>query len=83
MDCGKTVTKTLNVVKRFTDNKNVVKYYNSNFNYKFRVIGDDGNAVGQGVIVSVKIGKKTYNLKTDSNGYIKLTRDTPLRTQSR
>ena len=76
LDCGKTVTKTLNVVKRFTDNKNVVKYYNSNFNYKFRVIGDDGNAVGQGVIVSVKIGKKTYNLKTDSNGYItiKLTK---------
>ncbi|MBR3155360.1 MAG: Ig-like domain repeat protein, partial [Methanobrevibacter sp.] len=76
LDCGKTVTKTLNVVKRFTDNKNVVKYYNSNFNYKFRVIGDDGNAVGQGVIVSVKIGKKTYNLKTDNNGYItiKLTK---------
>ena len=76
LDCGKTVTKTLNVVKRFTDNKNVVKYYNSNFVYKFRVIGDDGNAVGQGVIVSVKIGKKTYNLKTDSNGYItiKLTK---------
>jgi predicted outer membrane repeat protein len=75
-DCGKTVTKTIKVVKRFTGNKNIVKYYNSNYKYKFRVIGDNGKAVGKGVKVTVKIGKRTYTFKTDNNGYItiKLTK---------
>jgi hypothetical protein len=76
LDCGKTVTKNINVVKRFTDNMNIAKYYNSNYKYKFRVIGDNGKAAGKGVKVTVKIGKKTYTFKTDSNGYItiKLTK---------
>ena len=75
-DTGKTVTKTLKSVKRFTGNKNVAKYYNSNFKYRFKVIGDNGKAVGKGVKVKVKIGKKTYTFKTDKNGFItiKLTK---------
>ena len=75
-DNGKEVTKTLKIVKRFTGNKNVAKYYNSNFKYRFKVIGDNGKAVGKGVVVKVKIGKKTYKLKTDKNGFItiKLTK---------
>ncbi|MEE1335938.1 hypothetical protein [Methanobrevibacter sp.] len=50
--------------------------YLSYFAYKLKIIGDDGNAVGKGVSVSVKIGKKTYSLKTDAKGYItiKLTK---------
>ena len=70
LDGGKNVTKKLKIVKRITGNKNVVKYYNSNFKYKFKVIGNDGKAVGKGVKVTVKIGKKTYRLKTDKKGYI-------------
>ena len=75
-DTGENITKTLKIVGRIAENINVAKYYNSNFAYKLRVIGDDGNPVGKGVIVSVKIGKKTYNLKTDDKGYItiKLTK---------
>jgi hypothetical protein len=75
-DNGKEVTKTLKIVKRFTGNKNIVKYYNSNFKYRFKVIGDNGKAVGKGVVVTVKIGKKTFKLKTDKNGFItiKLTK---------
>lgn len=69
-DTGKTVNKTLNIVKRFTGNQNLVKYYNSKYRYKFRVIGDDGNPVGEGVKVKVIIGKTAYMLKTDKNGYI-------------
>ena len=76
LDSGKIVTKNLNIVKRFIGNKNIVKYYNSNYKYKFQVIGDNGKAVGKGVKVTVKIGKKTYTFKTDSKGYItiKLTK---------
>ena len=76
LDGGKKVTKKLKIVKRIAGNKNVVKYYNSNFKYKFKVIGNKGKAVGKGVKVTVKIGKKTYRLKTDKKGFItiKLTK---------
>ena len=70
LEDGKNVTKKLKIVKRIVGNKNVVKYYNSRFKYKFKVIGDNGKAVGKGVIVPVKIGKKTYKLKTNKKGYI-------------
>ena len=75
-DTGKTVTKTLKIVKRLSGNKNIAKYYNSNFKYKFKVIGNNGKAVGKGVKIKVKIGKKTYRLKTDKKGVItiKLTK---------
>ena len=77
LDGGKKVTKKLKIVKRIAGNKNVVKYYNSNFKYKFKVIGNKGKAVGKGVKVTVKIGKKTYRLKTDKTGFItiKLTKN--------
>jgi len=75
-DTGKTVTKTLKIVKRLSGNKNIAKYYNSNFKYKFKGIGNNGKAVGKGVKIKVKIGKKTYKLKTDKKGIItiKLTK---------
>ena len=75
-DTGKAVTKTLKIVKRLSGNKNIAKYYNSNFKYKFKVIGNNGKAVGKGVKIKVKIGKKTYRLKTDKKGVItiKLTK---------
>ena len=75
-DTGKTVTKTLKIVKRLSGNKNIAKYYNSNFKYKFKVIGNNGKAVGKGVKIKVKIGKKIYRLKTDKKGVItiKLTK---------
>ncbi|WP_296879522.1 Ig-like domain repeat protein [uncultured Methanobrevibacter sp.] len=70
LDNGKKVVKKLKIVKRIVGNRNTVKYYNSHFKYKFRVIGNNGKAVGKGVIVTVKIGKKTFKLKTKNNGYI-------------
>ncbi len=75
-DTGNAVTKTLKIVKRLSGNKNIAKYYNSNFKYKFKVIGNNGKAVGKGVKIKVKIGKKTYRLKTDKKGVItiKLTK---------
>ena len=77
LDDGKKVMNKLKIVKRIAGNKNIVKYYNSNFKYKFKVIGNNGKAVGKGVKVTVKIGKKTYRLKTDKTGFItiKLTKN--------
>ena len=63
-------TKTLKIVTRITGNKNVNTYYGKNYQYKLRIIGDDGKAVGAGVAVKVTINGKAKTLKTDKNGYI-------------
>ena len=62
--------KTLKIVTRITGNKNVNTYYGKNYQYKLRIIGDDGKAVGAGVSVKVTINGKAQTLKTDKNGYI-------------
>lgn len=71
-DSGSKLVNTLKIVKRIAGNKNLVKYYVSNFKYNLRVYGNDGKAVGAGVTVTVKMGKYTYKLKTNENGYITL-----------
>ena len=71
-DSGSKLVNTLKIVKRIAGNKNIVKYYVSNFKYNLRVYGNDGKAVGAGVTVTVKMGKYTYKLKTNINGYITL-----------
>ena len=63
-------TKTLKIVTRITGNKNVNTYYGKNYQYKLRIIGDDGKAVGAGVAVKVTINGNAKTLKTDQNGYI-------------
>lgn len=63
-------THTLKIVNRITGNKNVNTYYGKNYQYKLRIIGDDGKAVGAGVSVKVTINGKAKTLKTDKNGYI-------------
>ena len=63
-------TKTLKIVTRITGNKNVNTYYGKNYQYKLRIIGDNGKAVGAGVAVKVTINGKARTLKTDKNGYI-------------
>lgn len=66
----KSITKTLKIVKRITNNKNLNQYYNSNINYKVKIIGDDGKAETQGKNVKVTINSKTKTYKTDKNGFI-------------
>jgi hypothetical protein len=63
-------TKTLKIVTRITGNKNINTYYGKNYQYKLRIIGDDGKAVGAGVAVKVTINGKAKTLKTNKNGYI-------------
>ena len=60
---------TINVVSRFAGNKNVNMYYYDGHTYKVRVRGDTGQYVGKNQIVTVKIGKYAYNVKTNANGY--------------
>ena len=60
---------TIKVVSRFSGNKNVNMYYYDGYSYKVRIVGNDGKFVGKNQVVTIKIGKKTYKVKTNANGY--------------
>ena len=54
---------------RFKDAHNVVMYYFDGSKFKVNVIGDDGKSVGKNQIVTIKLNKKTYKVKTNAKGY--------------
>lgn len=62
----------LSVVKRITGNKNLVMDYKDGSKFKVRIIGDDGNPVGAGKSVTMKVNGKTSKVKTNKNGYASL-----------
>lgn len=69
---GEKLRITINVVSRFVGNKNVNMYYYDGHTYKVRVRGDNGQFVGKNQVVTIKIGKKTFKVKTNINGYATL-----------
>ena len=66
---GETLRVTINIVSRFAGNANVNMYYYDGHTYKVRVKGDDGKFVEENQIVTIKIGKHTFKVKTDEEGY--------------
>ena len=62
-------TTIIKVVSRFSGNSNVNMYYGDASSFKVRVYGNDGNPVGANQIVTIKLNKVTYKVKTNSNGY--------------
>ena len=59
----------LSVLAPLSENKNFNVFYGNAVNYKVRVTDSDGNYVGADVNVVIKVNGKTYNVKTDKNGY--------------
>lgn len=59
--------KTLKIVKRVQNTRNMNVYYNSNKKYTAKIIGDDGKAETASKSVSVYINSKKYTYKTDEN----------------
>ena len=53
-------------------NKNVAMYYFDGHKYAVNVLDNNGKRVGANVKVTVKIGKKSFNLKTSKKGQIVL-----------
>ncbi len=70
---GEVFTIKINILSRFVGNKNVNMFYSDGTKYSVRIVGDNGEYVGAGKFVTIKIGSKTYNVKTDKNGYARLT----------
>lgn len=66
---GEESLTTINVVSRFSGNSNVNMYYADGSSFKVRAYNNNGNPVGANQIVTIKLNKKTYKVKTNSNGY--------------
>ncbi len=66
------VTNKVKILKRITNNKNLVMDYRDGSKFKVRIIGDNGKVVGAGVKVKVTFNKRTYTLKTNKKGYVSL-----------
>lgn len=60
--------QTIKVLKRITENKNLVMYYGAGSSYKVRVYDDYGR-IAKNVTVKFTINGKTYSRRTNSNGY--------------
>lgn len=60
---------TITVVSRFSGNSNVDMYYADGSIFKVCVYDDYGNPAGANEIVTIKLNKATYKVKTDSKGY--------------
>ena len=64
-------TQKITVISTISGNKDVTAYYKG-ATYKVRVWTDNGKAVGAGEIINMTISGKTYQVKTDANGYASL-----------
>ena len=62
-------TTIITVVSRFSGNKNINMYYADGSTFKVRVYGDNGNPEKANKIVEITLNKKTYLIKTNSQGY--------------
>lgn len=70
---GEKSSNSATIVKRLAGNANLVMDYSDGSKFKIRAFGDDGNPVGANEIVVMKIGKQTYRVKTDKNGWASLS----------
>lgn len=62
-------TTTINILSRFSGNKNVNMFYADGSTFKVRVYDDNGNPVKANEIVEITLNKKEYDVKTNSQGY--------------
>lgn len=72
----KTKQKAVNTIFVFNylmENKDLTQLYGAKKTYKVRAYKDNGKPVGAGVVVKIKVNGVTYKVKTDKNGYAKLT----------
>ena len=66
---GEKFNDVISVLPRITENKNIVMYFGNGESFKVHVFDDNGNSVGAGEIVNVKINGRSYKVKTDNNGF--------------
>ena len=64
---------TTEIKPTLVDNKDINMDFKDGSKYSVRVIGADGKPVGAGVEVTIRINYVSYKVKTDKNGYARLS----------
>ena len=64
---------TTEILPRLVNNKDISMDFKDGSKYSVRVIGDDGKPVGEGVEVTIKVNTVAYKVKTDKDGYARLS----------
>ena len=67
------LTKSVNIVKRLINNKDMTMDFADGSKYTVTAIGDDGKPVAAGEIVGISVNGKSYVGITDKNGVARLT----------
>ncbi|MBR0272238.1 MAG: hypothetical protein IJQ68_09690 [Methanobrevibacter sp.] len=69
---GEMASNTITVLPKIVENSDLVKYYRNDSQYVVRVLGDDGNPVGENETVTFNINGVMYERKTNASGYAQL-----------
>ena len=69
---GTTIYGFAKILSRLSGNSNVNMYYFDGSVYKIRAKDSNGNFVGKNKVVTIKIGKTSFKVKTDAKGWAKL-----------
>ena len=65
-------SNTITVIPKIVENNDLVKYYKNDSQYVVKILGDDGNPVGENETVTFNINGVMYERKTNASGYAKL-----------
>ncbi|MBQ9025584.1 MAG: DUF745 domain-containing protein, partial [Methanobrevibacter sp.] len=69
---GEESANLVTVLAKLVENKDITKYFRNATQYTVKVLGDDGNPVGAGEVVTFNINGVFYNRTTDENGTAQL-----------
>ncbi|WP_407378487.1 Ig-like domain repeat protein, partial [Methanobrevibacter sp.] len=72
LQTGEESSNNITVLAKIVENYDITKYYRNATHYTVKVLGDDGNPVGAGEVVTFNINGVFYNRTTDENGIVKL-----------
>ena len=74
---GEKCANNITVLPRIVDNHDITKFYKNDTQYTVKLIGDDGNPVGAGEVVTFNINGVFYNRTTNASGEAKLNINLP------
>ena len=72
LETGEMASNNITVIPRITENSNLIKYYRNASQYTVKLIGEDGNPVGPGEVVTFNINGVFYNRTTNESGIAKM-----------
>ena len=74
---GEKCANNITVLPRIVENKDITKFYKNDTQYTVKLIGDDGNPVGAGEVVTFNINGVFYNRTTNASCEAKLNINLP------